>query len=128
MDQKENHGALFLFFKDIVNKVLVGSLSLWRDFHSLGRLRLVQRLRVVWGCLLSLTFTDVPSCFDRENSFSILSLLLGSSNMIGKKDKWEKPMTYQCMGASCLCFVVHGEGGIKLGYYWIFAKDINVIT
>lgn len=78
--------------------------------------------------MLSLTFTDVPSCFDRENSFSILSLLLGSSNMIGKKEKWEKPMTFQCIGASCLCFVVHGEGGVRSGYYWVFAKDINVIT
>lgn len=78
--------------------------------------------------MLSLTFTDVPSCFDRENSFSILSLLLGSSNMTEKKEKREKSVTYQCMGASCLCFVVHGEGGVRSGYYWVFAKDINVIT
>lgn len=49
-------------------------------------------------------------------------------NMIGKKEKREKTVTYQCMGASCLCPVVHGEGGVKSGYCWIFAKDINVVN
>lgn len=48
--------------------------------------------------------------------------------MMGKKEKREKPVTYQCTGASCLCLVVHGEGGVKSGYYWMFAKDINVIN
>lgn len=48
--------------------------------------------------------------------------------MIGKKEKREKAVTYQCMGVSCLCPVVHGEGGVKLGYCWMFAKDINVIN
>lgn len=44
--------------------------------------------------------------------------------MIGKKEKWEKPVTFQCMGASCLCFVVHGEGGSGRGTIGYLLKTL----